>query len=80
MVNTCALVDCRTGYKKKKSETQTGLIETTEKFALFGFPEDEELKNIWIRFVRRKDFNPKHSGICAKHFEEKFLKRGKRDT
>lgn len=82
MVNTCALVECHTGYKCKKKSDVENPVET-EKYALFGFPDAEnnkELRNIWIRFVRREDFNPKHSGICAKHFEEKFLKRGKRVT
>ena len=51
LVNTCAIVACRTGYKKKKKEEKSD----KEKFAVFGFPEREELKNVWIRFVVRKD-------------------------
>jgi len=31
-----------------------------------------ELNKKWFRFVNRKDWTvPKHSGISAKHFEEK---------
>ena len=35
------------------------------------------LKEKWIHFVNLKYWTPtKNSGICAKHFEEKYLKKG----
>ena len=39
------------------------------------------MKEKWIHFVNRKHWTPtKISGICAKHFEEKYLKQGLRTT
>ena len=35
----------------------------------------------WIRFVNRRDLaSTRRPGVCAKHFEEKFLKVGIRAT
>ena len=53
-----------------------------EKFPVFRFPlKNPELNRKWITFVNRKDWAPtRRSGVCSKHFEEKFLKVGKRAT
>jgi len=78
MVNICVITNCKNGYTKRKNKVEF----IPEIFPVFGFPVNKaELNKKWIRFVNRKDWTvPKHSGICAKHFEEKFLKTGKRTT
>ena len=51
------------------------------KKASFSFPDDIDLRNRWIYFVNRKDWQPsKHSVICVDHFDEKYLKIGKQRT
>ena len=45
--------------------------KTGQKKASFDFDEDQELKRK-RNFVNRKDW------LCIDHFEEKFLKRGKK--
>ena len=38
-----------------------------------------DLNQRWIKFVNRKDWKPtSYSGICIKHFENKYIKIGKR--
>jgi len=78
MVNTCAVVHCKTGYTKRQNKVDV----VSEKQPLFSFPvKKTELNKQWIKFVNRKDWAPsKHSGICAKHFEKKYLKVGCRTT
>ena len=47
---------------------------------MFSFPSDEDIKNRWIKFVNRKDWEPMPSAvICIKHFEDKFLKKGEHE-
>ena len=61
------VINCSTGYK------------TGQKKASFDFHEDQELKPKRIYFVNRKDWLPTaHSVICIDHFEEKYIKRGKK--
>ena len=78
MVNTCVVVYCKTGYKKRQHETNV----ISEKFPVSRFPlKNPGLNRKWIRFVNRSDWTPtRSSDICSKHFEEKFLKVGKRAT
>ena len=78
MVNTCVVVNCNSGYTRR--ENQVDFVP--EKVSVFHFPvKKSELNKKWIRFVNRKNWTPpRHSGIFAKHFEEKFLKIGKRLT
>lgn len=70
MVNKCCVYGCNTGYSTAKEE----------KISSFRFP----LKNMdlcikWIKFVNRKNFKPsKHSCICEKHFEKKYISAGLR--
>ena len=67
MVNKCFVLKCSTGYK------------TGQKKASFHFHEDQESKRKWVYFGNRKDWLPTaHSVICIDHFEEKFIKRGKK--
>ena len=76
MVNTCVVAYCKTGYKKRQHKINV----IPEKFPVFCFPlKNPELNRKWIRFVNRKDWAlTRRSGVCSKHFEEKFLKVGKR--
>ena len=78
MVNTCSVVYCKTGYKKRENKQDT----IPEKHAVFGFPDNRpDLKAKLIKFVSRKSWTPsKNAGICAKHFEDKFKKSGTRTT
>ena len=63
----CSVVGCRTGYAGG------------EKQSTFFFPKDLYLKDKWEMFVNRKDWNPsKYSIICAKHFDPKYIKEGKK--
>ena len=50
--------------------------------ATFHFPKQkEELLKRWEKFVAKKDWSSTSSSVlCEKHFQEKFLKRGKRTT
>ena len=78
MVNTCSVVYCKTGYKKRGNEED----KIPEKHSVFGFPDSKpDLKAKSVKFVSRKSWLPtKNSGICVKHFEERLLKRGLRTT
>lgn len=65
MVNKCCVVGCNSNYVGG------------ETVPVFGFPKDEDLKNLWIRFVNRKDWVATNSSvICLKHFDNKFYKKG----
>ena len=73
MPNKCTVVGCRSGYKKKKDEPKENV-----KQPVFCFPEDLELRKLWIRFVNRPNWLPgEHHGICKRHFEQKYLVVGK---
>ena len=78
MVNTCVVACCKTEYKKRQHKINV----IPEKFPVFRFPlENPALNRKWIRFVNRRDWAPtRRSCVCSKHFEEKFLKVGKRAT
>ena len=78
MVSTCSVVYCKTGYKKRENKED----KIPEKHPVFGFPDSKpDLKAKWIKFISRKSWLPtKSSGICAKHFYERFLKKGLRTT
>ena len=67
MVNKCVVKNCSTSYK------------TGQKKALFHFHEDQEFKRKWIYFANHKDWLPTaHSVIRISHFEENFIKRGRK--
>ena len=52
---------------------------TGQKKASFHFSEPQELKRKWIYFMNRKDWLPTTSSVIRiDHFEEKFVKRGKK--
>ena len=74
MVNTCSFSSCKTGFKERENKEH----KFPEKHPVFGFPDSKpDLKAKWLKFVSRKSQLPaNNSGICTKHFEERFLKKG----
>ena len=80
MVKVCALVGCRTNYKKQDDKVRV----LANKESVFHFPDKTrkpDLYRKWVRFVNRESWAPKSSaGICAKHFDSKFIKSGCRKT
>ena len=71
MVNKCAAPKCTSGYSSNNHK----------KIASFHFPTDQNLNQLWIRFVNRLDWIPtKHSVLCELHFEEKYIYRDKKYT
>ncbi|QQP48693.1 THAP domaincontaining protein 5like, partial [Caligus rogercresseyi] len=51
------------------------------KVSLHIFPKDEELKKIWLRSIKRKDFCPsKHSRVCSRHFQESCFVLERQDS
>ena len=62
MPNKCTVVGCRSGYKKKKDEPEENV-----KQPVFSYPEDSELRRLWIRFVNRPDWMPKNTTEYAKN-------------
>jgi len=62
MPNKCSVPSCFTNYKGH------------DKGTVFGLPKDEATRDMWIKFVNRKDSSSlKHIYICENHFEERFL-------
>ena len=78
MVNTCSVAFCKTGCKQIINKVD----EIPENHSVFSFPSKKpEIYRLWIKFVNRKEWQPtKNSGICSKHFDEKYLKNGVRTT
>ena len=59
------VVNCRLNYASE------------EKTTVFSFQKEEHLRKIWIKFVKRKDWEPTNSSyICIKHFENKYYQNG----
>ena len=73
MVNKCVAYGCKTGYLSTRKDNQNVVS--------FRFPLDKpELLEQWTRFVNRCDWKPtSNSVLCANHFEEKYIIRGKRN-
>lgn len=73
MPNKCCAFGCSTNYDSNAS-TKNDVC----KVSVFEFPKDPETLPIWIKFANRVDWNPtKYSVLCEKHFDEKFIIRGK---
>ena len=76
MVKSCAVVGCRTNQRKQNGKVITILNPDV----VFRFPQEEKKAIIyqkWVRFVNRENFVvTDNSGICASHFEKKFIKDG----
>ena len=67
--DTCVAYGCSTNYDT-----------CSEKVSVFHFPNDKpDLLTKWVQFVNRgNEWQPKgRSVLCAKHFEEKYIKIGK---
>ena len=65
MVFRCCVVNCRSNYAGE------------EKTTVFSFPEEEHLRKTWIKFVKRKDWEPTNSSyIYIKHFEDNYYQKG----
>ena len=82
MPKKCIVVGCRSGYNKRKRDDDNN-TDGTEFIVktVFNFPVNADLRNRWIKFVNRDGFEPNDNcGVCIDHFEEKFIKRGKRNT
>ena len=72
MPNKCVVFGCNSGYATCKEKGIT----------TFLFPlEKPYLLQQWNRFVNRSEWVPScNSVICIKHFEEKFIIRGKKNN
>ena len=69
MTVKCAVLKCRSGYKKKRGET------TSFKRCVFRFPKNEAVRSLWLKALGRKDFNASQAGICEKHFNASDIRR-----
>ena len=77
MPNTCSVVFCKSGNKKRRQEVE----HYGKQPCIFLSFKKPDLLSRWTKFINRKDWMPgKNGGICSKHFEDKFLKPGKRTT
>ena len=74
MVKSCAVVNCMTNQRKQNGK----VINIINKEVVFRFPNKDKKPDVfrkWVRFVNRQDFVvTNNSGICAYHFESKFVK------
>ncbi len=89
----CCITECPTGKvnKEKKEDEEndnnTSNINNNNEFAhvsVFQFPgkdEDIDRRLKWIHFVNRKDLKiTSHTRICELHFEDQYIRKGKRNT
>lgn len=66
MPRKCCVPHCRSNYRE------------SEYVSVFGFPKDENRKLLWVQQINR-DFTPtKHTVVCIKHFEDRFILREER--
>ena len=68
MVNKCVAFGCSSGYHTNR-----------EKVLMFSFPIGKpNLLEKWVKFVNCNEWFPlKNSFFCIKHFDEKFIVKGK---
>ena len=80
MTKTCAVAGCKTNYKKQEN----GVKIISNPGTVIGFPDESKPSTLlpeWIRFCNQKSIHiTEHVGICTKHFDDKFVKEGKRKT
>ena len=69
MVNRCVAFGLSCGYDSN-----------SEKVSTFSFPLGKsDLIEKWIKLVNRNNwFHTKNSVLCIKHFEDKYILKGKR--
>ena len=66
LLHTCCVINCGSGYRS---------CIDTEKFAMFRFPWNFDLKNKWLSAIPCKNCNVTGNTIvCYKHFEVKYFK------
>ena len=57
----CQVIGCLVGAPSYKGD----------RYTVHKFPDDEELKKLWLIAIGRENFTPKkHDVICGKHFTE----------
>ena len=64
MVKTCAVPNCKTGYKAGPKGT-----------SVFSFPTDDEERKRWIKSIPNqidRNKNLSNIGICSKHWPASF--------
>ena len=68
MVNKCVAFGCSSGFHTNR-----------EKVSKFSLPLGKSnLLEKWMKFINRNDWFPtKNSVLCIKHFDEKFIFKGK---
>ena len=72
-MNTCCMPACNSGYRSNKNRKKVA--------ALFQFPINSELCDIWYRAIPRKNWKvSKPHNVCAKHFHESDFKTTSTDT
>ena len=80
MTKTCAVAGCKTNCKKQEN----GVKIISNPGTVIGFPDESKPSTLlpeWIRFCNQKSIHiTEHVGICTKHFDDKFVKEGKRKT
>ncbi|XP_040575184.1 uncharacterized protein [Lepeophtheirus salmonis] len=80
----CCCPGCRTGFPKPKKKilqkhSEENCVEA--KHSLHVLPKDPELLKIWIKAIRRENFEPnKYTRICSKHFPKSAFILERRDT
>lgn len=71
MPRKCCVPGCRSNYENSGS----GYVN------VFSFPKNEGSRSRWLQQIHRKDFViGKHSVVCIKHFDERFIIREHRVT
>ena len=72
MVNKCVAFGCKTSYDSQKNDAV---------ISVFHFPSESkrpQLRNAWIGFVNRSNWEPNGSSVlCEKHFSKELISRGK---
>ena len=66
MANKCCFPGCKTGYAHYKN----GKNVSVNTLRLFGFPKDENLNKIWVKYINRKDMKASSKKyLCELHFD-----------
>ena len=65
MPDKCCVPKCNSNYDS-----------TVEYVTVFSFPKEKDRIDLWLRKIPRENLTvTKHTRICIKHFEERFIKR-----
>lgn len=67
MPHTCCVPNCNSGYRSCTDK---------EKYAMFRFPKDVEMKNKWLSAIPRRNWSVTESTrVCSRHFEKNDFKQ-----